>query len=508
MSGVFFVAAALLFCGAASAKTVVIYHTSDVHGRYASVNGMGGYPALAAQAKKEKAPVMFLDSGDWFIGTREGAWTRGAASIAMMNAVGYSAAVPGNHDFDYGQDNLRALLSSATFIPLAANIKKDGKLVSYVKPYHIFEAGGVRIAVIGLANHKTGKLTLPGYVKDIVFGDEVTALKAVLPRVLKEKPNAVILLVHDGILTGERLDGASLKPSKKNYANGTLALAKAGGGKVQVILGGHRHTLLLNGFRDPRTATLIGETGHGFGAATRIELSFDDTTGRFNGAKNTVVELDTAKTGEDETVLAAYRPIKAKADEAMSLLLGQSADVLSHKPVKAGEGDSPLGNLLCDIIRSYAKTQLAVQNSNGMDADIKAGPVTIGSIYDVIRYENSLVTEELSGAQLEAMMLESLAGKSPALQVSGMEVVSVGGADGKAGSVSITIEGKPLNSSEYYSVATNNYLANGTAYSGSLAAGRNPHDTMIPVRDMVIEGIKSYTGPLTAPPTGRILKGK
>ena len=106
----FYLLLACVLCASSwlDAKTVVLYHTSDVHGHYMPTDvkthagdmvQIGGSAALANAVKREGGPVILLDSGDWFQGSPEGNLTKGGASIALMNKLGYAASAVGNHAF-------------------------------------------------------------------------------------------------------------------------------------------------------------------------------------------------------------------------------------------------------------------------------------------------------------------------------------------------------------------------------------------------------------------------
>ena len=146
---------------------IVIFHTSDVHGGYdarparhhkaAPDRLIGGYAVLANLVKRETRPKILLDSGDIFQGTPEGNLTLGDASIALMNHLGYAAMVIGNHEYDYGEENLRRLEKLAKFPMLAANIflNRDGRPVDYATPHHMVTVGGVKVGILGLATRHT-----------------------------------------------------------------------------------------------------------------------------------------------------------------------------------------------------------------------------------------------------------------------------------------------------------------------------------------------------------------
>ena len=111
-----------LACGPASAGNIriAVYHTNDIHGwimsRPAQSFGddpkrlIGGMAALAQWVRRDKGPKLLLDAGDWFQGTPEGTLTKGEASAACFNALGYDAVVVGNHDFDLGQQRLQEFI--------------------------------------------------------------------------------------------------------------------------------------------------------------------------------------------------------------------------------------------------------------------------------------------------------------------------------------------------------------------------------------------------------------
>ncbi|MDD2773680.1 MAG: bifunctional UDP-sugar hydrolase/5'-nucleotidase, partial [Elusimicrobiales bacterium] len=501
--------------------TIVIYHTSDVHGEYFSrpakwdkensTRAVGGFAALSAQAKKEKSPVIFLDSGDWYTGTPEGSFSKGMTSVLMMNLLGYKASAVGNHEYDSGADNLRTLVSSAAFAVLGANIKNkaDNSQVSYAKPYTVIDADGIKLGVIGLSNEDTSRTAMPAYVRDFVFTDEAQALSALLPEVKSLGVNAVIVLAHDGLSrdeAGRSFDAADWTPSPRDYDKGTLALARAAKGGVAAILGGHLHTAITNGYLDRETGTLIAESGYGLAAASRIELKFDDKTGKLTGASARLVDLWTDRTGEDPAVLAALEPARAQVSSAMNETIARAqTDILRHADGNNSDVDSPLGDLVCDILRSHAKTQVAFQNTHGARADLRKGAVTLRDMYEVMPFENTLVVEELTGAQLEEVMRENIRGNSSGMQESGLEIEYDTAPNGGIGQITVKIGGKPVDPAGWYTVATNNYLALGGSGGKTLSQGRNIRDTLATVRDVLISAART-AGTLSAPRTGRIKK--
>jgi len=211
----------LLFLSALTplhASTVVVYHTSDVHGGYSAEKAkwdkenpdrlIGGFAALSSLVGKETAPYLLIDSGDTFQGTAAGNFSKGMASVELMNRLGYVALVPGNHDFDYGIPVLRDMAVKANFPLLGANMydktscrqvkAKNGKKesekcerVGFVEPFTVVKRGGHRIVILGIAGTHTATSTLPSNVKDIKFGSEPKETEKWVKKIEKEvKPTS------------------------------------------------------------------------------------------------------------------------------------------------------------------------------------------------------------------------------------------------------------------------------------------------------------------------------
>ncbi|MHB0995775.1 MAG: bifunctional metallophosphatase/5'-nucleotidase, partial [Elusimicrobiales bacterium] len=310
--------AALLFSLPACAwsLTVSVYHTSDVHGWYFSrpakwdkdnsTRTIGGFAALSSLVKTEKNPYMLLDSGDTFQGTPEGTLTKGMATAELMTQLGYSASAVGNHDYDYSEANLRKVISASAFPWLGAivYVRETGASADYLKPYTVVEKGGKRIAVIGIAGRHTATSTLPSHVNHLDFRDEAAEAARWTEEVRKtEKPDAVVMLVHAGFggdLYGQVEISTWTFPDDR-LAYGTLPIARAA--KPEVLLGGHNHVGMKKGYFDRQSGTLLSESYFGLTSVTKVDLNFDDKTGRFTGASAELIPLWTDVTGEDPAVL-------------------------------------------------------------------------------------------------------------------------------------------------------------------------------------------------------------
>ncbi|OGS52055.1 MAG: hypothetical protein A3J79_00940 [Elusimicrobia bacterium RIFOXYB2_FULL_62_6] len=504
---------ALLLCLPAfsRAKTIVIYHTSDVHGWYSARPAewdnasperlIGGFAALAALVGKEKNPYLLLDSGDWAQGTPEGILTKGMASVKLMNRLGYAAAVPGNHDYDYGEANLETLVSSSAFSLLAANIYRKGTETqpAYLKPYILLEKGGKKIAVLGLAGRHTATSTLPDNVKMLDFRGEAAEAAKWLPEIKKLNPDAVIVLIHLGFSERFSLNRVDLSTWTFDSAPpGTLELARAVKG-VDLVLGGHNHTGLLKGYRDSVSGAWFGESVYGLSYTTRAELDFDDATGRLSGIKVALLPLWTDETGEDPGVLKLIAGFNADVEREMGQVIGRAAADLSFSP----DGlDSPIGNWVADLLREEAGTELALQNTRGIRAEIKKGDVRIRDLYQAVPFDNTIVTMRLNGAALMEIMADNLLYGNSLMQISGFEAEFRPGSGGEPAEIRLLRGGRTIKAEDEFTVATNNYLAFGGDGGEAFARGKDIKDTLVPVRDLMAKALAK--GPAIPPGTGRI----
>ncbi len=509
--------AALLVGRAAAAlaalHTVAIYHTSDVHGQFASrparwnkadpERKVGGYAALAALLSKETTPYLLLDSGDIFQGTPEGNLTRGDASIALMNALGYKAMAVGNHEYDYGEPNLERLAGEAKFPFLGANIyrKADGERVAYAKPTARFEIGGVSFGVVGLATRKTSHSTLPANVKHLRFADEASEARGFAEHLRRDGAEVVIALTHCGLaesLATRLVDPSTFVPTAADLRyRGDLAIARAA--PVDLVLGGHLHTGLLRPWKDPVSGVTIAQSFVGLTVVTRLELTYDDEAKKIVSLDGRLIDLWVDQNGEDPKVAALIKEYSDKVGAALDKPAGEAA---ADMPRFDQGLDSPIGDWMTDVMRAAASADIAIQNSFGIRADLRRGPVTLRQIYEVMPFDNTLVIVSMKGSEVERLIRDNLLGARTAMQVSGLRVSYRLGADkDRPLWVKIAKDGRALDARKTYKVATNNYLAGGGSGAQAMRKARKT-DTGRNVRDLLIEDFKLHS-PVQPPPTGR-----
>ena len=189
----------------AEPRDAVVLYTNDIH------CGIGGYSKLAAyrrQMIEAGYETAVVDAGDFIQGEMTGSLTKGADIIALMNAVPYDLAVPGNHEFDYGTANFLALVQkSATFPVLSANFEDLRAHKPVLPPYKILTLGGRQVAFVGVCTPSTYTSSTPKYFEDEkgrqIYGfgekDFVAKVQAAVDRARQEGAEIVVLLAHLGI---------------------------------------------------------------------------------------------------------------------------------------------------------------------------------------------------------------------------------------------------------------------------------------------------------------------
>ena len=487
----------LLLAGSAlgEARRFVIFHTSDIHGGMEPRDGVGGFAALAAVIRKETLPYVLLDSGDLFQGTPEGSLTKGDAVLAVMNRMGYRAAAIGNHEYDYGEDNLRRLVRKARFPLLAANIirRADQQPVDYARPTAMLVVGGVRLGVVGLATRTTATSTLPANVAHLRFLEEAPIARDRARALRAEGAEVVVALSHCGLapsLARQAVTG-DVKLTDEDIAyRGDLAIARAA--PVDLVLGGHMHTALPRPFVDPQSGVPIVQSGAHLRAVTRLEVVVEDGKVTITGR---LIPLRVAEVGSAKDIARLVGSFRKRIGRSLEAVVGRAAADL-HRHAAGGCLDSPMGNWFTDAMARAAKAPIALQNSFGIRADLRAGPITRRAIFEIMPFENTLVVVTLTGTELETLLRRNLGKGAAKVQVSGVEATLTGA------KLTITHHGAPLAADRRYPVAVNSYMSGGGSCCQDLPA-RPARDTGQNLRDVLTDAVKRGS-PVRPPATCRI----
>jgi 2',3'-cyclic-nucleotide 2'-phosphodiesterase (5'-nucleotidase family) len=245
----------------------------------------------------------------------------------------------------------------------------------------------------------------------------------------------------------------------------------------------------MKGYFDKVSSTLLGESFWGLTDVTKVDLNFDDATRKFTGATAELIPLWTDKTGEDAGVTALIKSFSKEVDVEMDKPLGESAVDLG----RSEEGlDSPIGNWFADAMRRQSGADIAFQNTAGIRAEMKKGPVKMRDIYQVMPFENTLVKLTMTGAQLQELLTDNLRGGKSKLQMSGITAKFKIGDGGKVSELTLERDGREVKPDEKFTVATNNYLTTGGTGGRAFAEAEKSEDTMQPIRDILVKDISEH----------------
>ncbi len=454
---------------------IFIYHTNDIHGWILSRTNkrkklVGGVDALANYFRKAPGPKLLIDAGDWFQGTPEGTLTKGQALVSFFNAVPYDVVEVGNHDFDFGEAQLQKLVQALHMPVLGANVysKKTGKRVPYLKPFIIKKVAGVKLGIFGLLTTNMPNLTFHKNIKGLKFRREIDEAKDEV-KILKARGATVIIAVtHVGIQT----------PKSAPFEDDRFIASHVPG--IDLIIGGHSHTLLPKGVRDLVHHTLIVQTGSYLIHVGKVTLWIDPQTKKVVRSKARVVKINPKKMGSDPQIKAILARYQQEVGKKMNQILGKSPQAFKRKFVR----ESSLGDWAADCLRSWAKTDVAFQNSGGLRADLPKGPVTWRDIFDLMPFDNYITTMSLSGQQVREILEQGVSGNQGIIQVSGIRFSYDPKAPIQKRVQEIWIDQKLLVSSASYSAATLNFLALGGDGYKTFLDGKNSSVAPVLVRDI------------------------
>ena len=476
--------------------TVTVLHTNDVHGRMVEDdrNGVIGDALLSGIVNdtRSKGTTIVLDSGDSFQGLPISNSSKGEDMAAVMNAVGYDAMTVGNHEFDFGLDQLRRLSKQINFPIITSNVYVDG--VRLFQPSTIIDktpgVDGDEVVVIGVTTPETATKTHPRNLPGVSFTDPITEVKAVVDQVESnaraegKEYKTYIVIGHLGIDTTTPVEwrGSTLAEALSNYA--PLK------GKRVLVLDGHSHTLHTATYGDNVT---YNQTGSYLNNVGRVVYNSDRVL------SHGVITHDEAKKNYqvNPTVKAMLDEVQAKYKaESSKVVIENSPVKLSGDRMDVRVRETNLGNVVADALLDYGqsafthKSNLAVTNGGGLRETIaKDRPITKGDIIAVLPFGNSVAEIQVTGQNIYDMFVKSLgsilqvdeSGKNifdengqPLLEPSGGFLQVAGAhvyydttlpAEKRILSIDIldpeTGVYKPLNTTETYYLVTNDFLAAG-----------------------------------------------
>lgn len=507
--------------GELDGKTVIL-HSNDVHG---AISGYANMAGLAAEYEAKGAEVILADAGDYSQGEVSVSSNKGLNAVTLMNKAGYDVATLGNHEFDYGYEQLTKNLEAADFENICCNIVgADGKKL-FEGSTVITTESGLKIGFIGVNTPETSTKANPALIKGLSWlsGDKMIEAVNAEAAALEGKADVVIVLAHLGV------DGQSAP----NRSTDLLAGVKG----VDFIIDGHSHTVMPATKAEP-----IQSTGTKFEYIGVVVI--DNKTKAIES--NELVKV-TAETASDAAVAAAVKEINDKIDAEYGEVFAKSEVTLNGERAYSEEtklygnrdGETNLGDLITDAMLWKINEQggvtvdadhiLAVTNGGGIRASIAAGDITKKAVNEVLPFGNTLAVVYVTGAELlEALEASTYCSPDSAVggfpQVAGIEYTidvtkEFDGGDKYPGTEVVapksiqrvtidSINGKAFDAKATYAVVTNNFVAAGGDTYHVFAAAAAQFDTGFSLDEVVMEYIttelKGVVGEQYKDPQGRI----
>lgn len=510
---------------------LTIVHANDVHSRLQEINrfdsgctdkerqdkqcwgGMArlGHKAqeIIAEVKARKGNVVLLDAGDQFQGSLFYSTYKGKAELSVMNMLPYDAMAVGNHEFDDGTGPLADFIRGAKFPVLGANVSSvaDKNLRGKIRNSVVVTRGGRKVGIIGLTTLDTPEIAAPG--KDVRFIEPEIAAKPIVERMRRQGVDVIIALSHLGLARDQK-----------------LAAALDG---IDVIVGGHSHTLLTNAPAGPNLPPIggpypmVAKSPSGQNVLIvqayaysrflgRLDVTFD-AKGMPVSWKGDNIPL-TQEIPEDPKIAAEIARLAVPLDAVRKKVIGASSVEIVQSNCRKEE--CLMGNLVADAILDKTRhlgVVAVIQNGGGLRAAIGQGDVTMGQVLTVLPFQNAIATVGLKGSDLVAALengvsqVETNSGRFP--QVAGMRYVWDPAAP--AGRRIVAVEMRradgsfaPLDPSATYKIAANDFTRRGgDGYVVMRDKGIDPYDFGPGLEDTVAAYIQARS-PVRVSIEGRI----
>ena len=456
---------------------------NDLHGRLRALPAFAGYANNLRRARaRDGGALALVDAGDMFQGTLESNLTEGASVVAAYRVLGMTVAALGNHEFDFGpapgtddpQGAIRARIREASFPILSANLVVRGSHRSpswdKLRRSVLVSVGPVRVGFVGLLTHETPSIVMSAWFAGLDVDPLAQALADEARSLRSQGAELVIGIAHAGADCKDFSDPSDLASCKPDAEIFEVARALPAG-SVDAIFAGHTHAgvaQLVNGI------PIVEAYARGR-AFSRIDLRLDGVTHRVlertifpphelcpkltEGGACTLADYEGEPTREDLDVAQAVEPALAQAERFREAPIGCTVS----EALACEHGiESALGNLFADLLReSVAGADVAILNGGSLRADLPAGQLSYGQLFEAMPFDNLVAHIRMTGAELKTVISRHLQQDAHGLiSVSGIRV------DARCGKAGVELKltrdnGRAIFDRESLLVATSDYLATG-----------------------------------------------
>ena len=516
-------------------RDIVVLFTSDVHCGMDKGFGYVGLKAVRDALESDGSDVLLVDNGDAIQGETIGLLTQGEAIIDMMDQMDYDVAIPGNHEFDYGMERFLALAETAEFPYVSCNFNCRGELV--FEPYVILEAGGARLAFVGVTTPGTLTSSTPSFFRDgdgntiygFMQGDDGAELYAAVQRSVDaaraEGAQYVILLAHLG-------NSGAVQP----YTYADVIEHTSG---IDAVLDGHSHDTDKVAMKNAEGETVLRQAcgtkleGIGWLRIAAADGGIDTGLHTWNNSVPAPQLL-----GIQNDMSGIVDGARAWVDDLLGQVVGVcSVELTINDPDAVDDAGKPvriirraetnLGDLIADAFRARSGADVAVVCGGSIRMGMPMGEIAMKDVLAIYPFGNRVLTAEVTGRQIldalewGARIVPEESGGF--LQVSGMTYeihtdIESGcqmdgnglyrGVEGEYRVKNVMIGGEPLEPDKVYTVTSQDYtlLNNGdgqTAFDGARVVWQADVPDYGVVAAYIQEDLKGIVGEEYADPYGQ-----
>jgi 2',3'-cyclic-nucleotide 2'-phosphodiesterase (5'-nucleotidase family) len=405
------------------------YHVSDDPGSEL-VSGSASFSAYLDSLKRKNENAFLVCAGDELVGTPVSTLSQGRAEFEILNTIQPDVFELGNHEFDFGLENLKELMKIAQFPIICANVidEKSGRLL--VPPFLILERGKAKIAFIGLDTEYLKDVVVKEGTEGLTIEKAKETLQFYLPD-LEQKSDIQVVVSHMGFDEDKR-----------------IAQEVEG---IEVIIGGHSHTKLL----EPEiiNQTIICQAGSNGRYVGELNLVLDLKKDRIINYQGGLIETLNEKVTPDGAVQKKVAEFEEIYGKVLNEVIGEL-----KTPWVRNRGESNLGNWNADVMREYTGSDVAFINSGGLRKDLPQGPINVRDIWEINPFSDRFVSFYLSGSDLFKALEINSSGDYELMQVSGVKYTYDPEKPKGKRIVQVLVDGKPLLAEKRYKVTMNDYM--------------------------------------------------
>lgn len=452
-------------------KEFVIISKED--GKTNRYGGAARRKTFIDKIKKQNTNVIVMHAGDTITGSVFSIVYQGMDEVEIMNDLGVQVSTLGNHEFDYGIEQLNNIIKKRNFPTISCNVKVISTGENYIKPYIITNINNLNVAIIGVLQSETMNITQG--LDYIMIEDEIESLKNLIKDIPLHTTNDItILLSHSGFDTDKKI-------------------AKEIPNTFDIIIGSHTHTVLKEPFIIGNTMIVqAGQYGEYIGT---IDIKLKG--GKYSHSNYKLTRLDES-IEEDLNMLSVISNMQIEVDKEFDAKIAVLPYALTDENVR--EKSIALGNFVSDIVASSQNNiDIALINSGSLRGFLPKGKITLANIYEFFPFDNLIILTTMKGKDLKNILELSASrrGEGAFLQVSKDALLKFdSNSNGKI--LEAYIKGKEINDNEKYIIAVADYIFNGGEKyideNGKplFQYGENFIYTGLDIRDLIIKTLKEY----------------